>query len=98
MASTPGVRVIASVASSAALRVVCRFRRGKRAGAFGGAARARDWHDNVRQGDSTELFPFILGPVLIGRTILFAAVFGVLAGMAPAMQAVRLDPAVAIHG
>ena len=56
------------------------------------------WHVNVRQGDSTELFPFILGPVLIGRMILFAPVFGVLAGMAPAMQAVRLDPAVAIHG
>jgi ABC-type lipoprotein release transport system permease subunit len=36
--------------------------------------------------------------VLIGGTIAFAAIVGVLAGMAPAMQAARLDPAVAIRG
>jgi lipoprotein-releasing system permease protein len=56
------------------------------------------WHDRVRQTDGTELFPFILDPVLIGGTLAFASVVGVLAGMAPAMQAARLDPAVAIRG
>ena len=56
------------------------------------------WHAQVRQTDGTELFPFILDPMLIGGTILFAAVVGLLAGMAPAMQAARLDPAVAIRG
>jgi len=56
------------------------------------------WHAQVRQTDGTELFPFVLDPMLIGGTILFAAVVGLLAGMAPAMQAARLDPAVAIRG
>ncbi len=56
------------------------------------------WHDQVRQTDGTELFPYILDPWLIGPTIAFAALVGVLAGMAPAMQAARLDPAVAIRG
>jgi lipoprotein-releasing system permease protein len=56
------------------------------------------WHDQVRQPDGTELFPFILDPLLFGGTIAFAAIVGVLAGMAPAMQAARLDPAVAIRG
>jgi len=56
------------------------------------------WHAQVRQLDGTELFPFVLDPMLIGGTILFAAVVGLLAGMAPALQAARLDPAVAIRG
>jgi lipoprotein-releasing system permease protein len=56
------------------------------------------WHDQVRQPNGAELFPFILDPLLIGGTIAFAAIVGVLAGMAPAMQAARLDPAVAIRG
>lgn len=56
------------------------------------------WHDQVRQTDGTELFPYLLDPWLIGPTIAFAALVGVLAGMAPAMQAARLDPAVAIRG
>jgi len=56
------------------------------------------WHAQVRQLDGTELFPLLLDPLLIGSTIVFAAVVGLLAGMAPAMQAARLDPAVAIRG
>jgi len=56
------------------------------------------WHAQVRQLDGTELFPLLLDPLLIGSTIAFAAVVGLLAGMAPAMQAARLDPAVAIRG
>ena len=67
-------------------------------GSLMGAGLLLVWHDQVRQTDGTELFPFILDPVLIGGTIVFAAIVGVLAGMAPALQAARLDPAVAIRG
>ncbi len=67
-------------------------------GSLMGAGLLLIWHDQVRQTDGAELFPFILDPLLIGGTIVFAAVVGVLAGMAPAMQAARLDPAVAIRG
>ena len=67
-------------------------------GSLMGAGLLLVWHDQVRQTDGTELFPFILDPVLIGGTIAFAAIVGVLAGMAPAMQAARLEPSVAIRG
>jgi lipoprotein-releasing system permease protein len=67
-------------------------------GSLMGAGLLLAWHGQVRQSDGTELFPFVLNPVLIGGTIAFAAVVGVLAGMAPALQAARLDPAVAIRG
>jgi lipoprotein-releasing system permease protein len=67
-------------------------------GSLMGAGLLLVWHYKVRQTDGSELFPFVLDPVLFGGTIAFAAVLGVLAGMAPAMQAARLDPAVAIRG
>lgn len=67
-------------------------------GSLMGAGLLLVWHDRVRQTDGTELFPFILDPLLIGCTIAFAAIVGVLAGMAPALQAARLDPAAAIRG
>lgn len=67
-------------------------------GSLMGAGLLLVWHDRVRQTDGTELFPFTLDPLLIGGTVVFAALVGVLAGMAPAMQAARLDPAVAIRG
>jgi lipoprotein-releasing system permease protein len=67
-------------------------------GSLMGAGLLLVWHDQVRQTDGTELFPFILDPVLIGGTIAFAAVVGLLAGMAPALQAARLEPSVAIRG
>ena len=56
------------------------------------------WHERVRQADGSALFPFIFDPKLIGITIASAAVIGILASMAPALQAARLDPAVAIRG
>ncbi|WP_439549095.1 ABC transporter permease [Falsiroseomonas sp.] len=67
-------------------------------GSLMGAGLLLVWHDRVRQTDGTELFPFTLDPLLIGGTMVFAALVGVLAGMAPAMQAARLDPALAIRG
>ncbi|MBR0653671.1 ABC transporter permease [Plastoroseomonas arctica] len=67
-------------------------------GSLIGAGLLLVWHDQVRQTDGTELFPYVLDPLLIGGTLAFASVVGLLAGMAPAMQAARLDPAVAIRG
>jgi lipoprotein-releasing system permease protein len=67
-------------------------------GAVIGAGILGIWHAQARQADGSELFPFILDPLLITVTILLAALVGVLAGMAPALQAARLDPATAIRG
>jgi lipoprotein-releasing system permease protein len=52
----------------------------------------------ARQRDGTELFPFLLDPWLIVVTVALAGLVGVVAAMAPALQAARLDPATAIRG
>ena len=52
----------------------------------------------ARQLDGTELFPFLLDPWLIVVTVALAGLVGVVAAMAPALQAARLDPAAAIRG
>ncbi len=56
------------------------------------------WHAAVRQADGTELFPLILTASLFVYTTLLATVTGLLAAMAPALRAARLDPVVAIRG
>jgi lipoprotein-releasing system permease protein len=56
------------------------------------------WHAAVRQADGTELFPLILERSLFVYTALLATLTGLLAAMAPALRAARLDPVVAIRG
>ena len=56
------------------------------------------WHAVVRQADGTELFPLILERSLFVYTALLATMTGLLAAMAPALRAARLDPVVAIRG
>jgi lipoprotein-releasing system permease protein len=56
------------------------------------------WHSAIRQADGTELFPLILGTNLFLVTALLATLTGLLAAMAPALRAAKLDPVVAIRG
>lgn len=71
-------------------------------GALLGAALAlaalRAFHALVRQPDGRELFPLVMDPWLFVMAALLAAVTGVLAAMAPALRAARMDPVVAIRG
>jgi lipoprotein-releasing system permease protein len=72
------------------------------AGAVIGATLAfaalRGFHALVRQADGRELFPLVIDPWLFVSASALAAVTGVLAAVAPALRAARLDPVVAIRG
>jgi lipoprotein-releasing system permease protein len=63
-----------------------------------GAAALVYWHSVARQADGSELFPLILKPSLFAATALLATVTGIVAAMAPALRASRLDPVEAIRG
>jgi lipoprotein-releasing system permease protein len=67
-------------------------------GAAMGAFALVYWHAVARQSDGTELFPLILERSLFVYTALLATVTGLLAAMAPAVRAAKLDPVVAIRG
>ena len=56
------------------------------------------WHSVARQADGGELFPLVLEQQLFVYTALLATVTGLLAAMAPALRAAKLDPVVAIRG
>ncbi len=56
------------------------------------------FHDHVRQADGSELIPLVLEGSLFAAAALLATLTGVLAAMAPALRAARLDPVVAIRG
>jgi lipoprotein-releasing system permease protein len=56
------------------------------------------FHSLVRQADGTEIFPFILQPLLFVIAILLAIVTGVIAAAMPAFRAAKLDPVVAMRG
>jgi len=56
------------------------------------------FHDHVRQADGSELIPLVLERSLFVAAALLATLTGVLAAMAPALRAARLDPVVAIRG
>jgi lipoprotein-releasing system permease protein len=56
------------------------------------------WHAVARQADGTELFPLILERSLFVYTASVATATGLLAAMAPAVRAAKLDPVVAIRG
>ncbi|WP_198374741.1 ABC transporter permease [Neoroseomonas rubea] len=56
------------------------------------------WHASVRQADGSPLFPLMIQPQLFVIAAVVAALTGVLAAMAPALRAARLDPVEAIRG
>jgi lipoprotein-releasing system permease protein len=67
-------------------------------GAAMGALALVYWHSVARQTDGSELFPLILERQLFILTALLATATGLLAAMAPAVRAAKLDPVVAIRG
>jgi lipoprotein-releasing system permease protein len=67
-------------------------------GAAFGAFALVYWHSVARQADGSELFPLILERRLFVLTALLATITGLLAAMAPAVRAAKLDPVVAIRG
>jgi len=56
------------------------------------------WHATARQADGTELFPLVIEYQLFVWTAVLATLTGLLAAMAPALRAAKLDPVVAIRG
>lgn len=67
---------------------------------FGSAAGAGAlvlWHAYARQPDGSEFFPLILEPGLFYIATLLATLTGLVAAIAPAVRAAKLDPVVAIR-
>jgi lipoprotein-releasing system permease protein len=56
------------------------------------------WHSFARQVDGSELFPLILETQLFVMSSALATATGVIAAIAPALRAAKLDPVVAIRG
>jgi len=56
------------------------------------------WHTAARQADGSELFPLVVEYQLFAWTAVLATFTGLLAAMAPALRAAKLDPVVAIRG
>ncbi|WP_375158829.1 ABC transporter permease [Bradyrhizobium sp. RDT46] len=67
-------------------------------GAAMGALALVYWHSVARQADGSELFPLVLERSLFVYATLLATATGLLAAMAPAVRAAKLDPVVAIRG
>lgn len=63
-----------------------------------GAGALAYWHSVARQADGSELFPLIIAPGLFVASAFLATATGVVAAMAPALRASRLDPVEAIRG
>jgi lipoprotein-releasing system permease protein len=56
------------------------------------------WQRYARHAAGTPLFPLVIDPVLFTAALVLATVTGLVAALAPALRAARLDPAVAIRG
>ena len=56
------------------------------------------WRGIAINADGTPLFPIVFDPMLFVYAAVGATLVGTLAGLFPALQAARLDPAVAIRG
>jgi lipoprotein-releasing system permease protein len=67
-------------------------------GAAMGAVGIVEYHAYTMQPDGTELFPLIMDRWLFIDTAILATLTGLLAALAPALRAARLDPVVAIRG
>jgi lipoprotein-releasing system permease protein len=67
-------------------------------GAALGAGALLYWHAIARQPNGTELFPLILERQMFVITAIVATLTGLLAAMAPAWRAAKLDPVEAIRG
>jgi lipoprotein-releasing system permease protein len=62
-----------------------------------GAAATIYWHAVARQPNGTELFPLVLERQLFVYTAILATLTGLLAAVAPAVRAAKLDPVEAIR-
>ena len=71
---------------------------GSLVGAALGAAAVIYWHAVLRLADGSEAFPLVLERSLFIGAVLIAIATGLLAAMAPALRAAKLDPVVAIRG
>lgn len=71
---------------------------GSLAGSALGAGALFFWHRSARQADGSELFPLILETNLFVTAAAIATLTGVVAAIAPALRAARLDPVEAIRG
>ncbi len=56
------------------------------------------WQSLARNADGTPLFPLVFDTALFFLALLLGSLTGLLAALAPAMRAARLDPVVAIRG
>jgi lipoprotein-releasing system permease protein len=56
------------------------------------------WQRLARNADGTPLFPLVFDPNLFTAALVLATVTGLVAAVAPALRAARLDPVVAIRG
>jgi lipoprotein-releasing system permease protein len=63
-----------------------------------GAVALRAWLHMVRTPDGSPVFIVTLHAWLLVQALLLATVTGLLAALAPALRAARLDPVVAIRG
>jgi lipoprotein-releasing system permease protein len=63
-----------------------------------GAVAIRAWTTFVTNPDGTPLFPLEADPRLFAGSALVATLTGLVAAVAPALRAARLDPVVAIRG
>ena len=71
---------------------------GSVAGCAIGAVALLLWQRWARNADGTPLFPLVFDPILFSAALLLATLTGLLAAVAPALRAARLDPVVAIRG
>lgn len=71
---------------------------GAAAGSLVGAGALVLWQRYVRNADGTAMFPLVLDPTLFALALMIATLTGLLAAVAPALRAARLDPVVAIRG
>ena len=67
-------------------------------GAFVGWLFLIAWRNIAINADGTQLFPITFDPMLFVYAAVGATLVGILAALFPALQAARLDPAVAIRG